>query len=240
MSMTTRSTRIRALAALCAFGLLAVACGDDDDTDAATDDTVAETETDDTVAEGDAAGDDEFAVAPENEAYCAAIEELDNQDGPPTEEQLLDLKEIRPDAIGEDVDMIADAFIAAEGNMGEVFSDPAIEEAFGRMEAFDAEACGFDAGDDEEEASTEPLEGANVVSVTGVDYAFEGVPDEVPAGPTSLEFTNAGEDAHEMGVARLGEGVDLDELLARGEEPSPEEAEESGSPSRSRVARRRT
>jgi uncharacterized cupredoxin-like copper-binding protein len=217
--MTTRSPRIRALAALCAVGLLAVACGDDDDTEATTDDI--EETTDDTAAEGEAA-------SAEAEEYCAAVEELDSQDGPPTEEQLLELKEIRPDDIGEEVDMIADAFIAAEGNMGEVFSDPEIEEAFGRMEAYDAETCGFESGGPDEEMATEPLDGAEVIQVTGLDYEFEGIPAEVPAGDVSFEFTNEGEDAHEMGLFKLGEGVDLDELLASEEEPSEDEAQEVG------------
>lgn len=212
MSMTTRSPRIRALAALCAFGLLAVACGDDDDTEASTDDTAAE---------------GEAASAGDAEEYCAAIEELDNQDGPPTEEQLLELKEIRPDAIGEDVDMIADAFIAAEGDMGQVFSDPEIEAAFGRMEAHDAEVCGFEQGEDEEVA-TEPLDGAEIVQVTGIDFEFEGIPANVPAGDVSFEFTNEGEAAHEMAVFKLGDDVDLDELLASEEEPSEEDAQEVG------------
>ncbi len=299
MPTTTRSSRTRALAALCAFGLLAVACGDDDDTDAATDDTVAEGEAasggayDDYCtaiaemeeadgfdaaqferiketapdeiseeidyvadafieAEGDVGavfadpevevklepieafeeehcdeGEEEFAVAPENEEYCAAIEELDTQDGPPTNEQLERIKEIRPDSVGEDTDMVADAFIAAEGDFGKVFSDPEVEAALGRMEEHDAEVCGFEEGEEEdEEVATEPLEGAQVIPVTGVDYGFEGIPAEVPAGAVSFEFTNEGEAAHEMAVFKLGEGVDLDELLSRDEEPSDEEAQD--------------
>lgn len=305
MPMTTRSTRARALAALCAFSLLAVACGDDDDTEAATDDTTA-----DTVAEGDAAsgedfseycaataeldeqdgpptaeqmenikslapeeigedvefvadafieadgdfgkvfgdpeveerigtieeweganceGGEEFAVAPENQEYCDFVEELDSQDGPPTNEQLERMKEIRPDAVGEDTDMVADAFIAADGDFGKVFSDPEIEEAFGRMEAHDAEVCGFETEEGEEdEVATEPLDGAEVIPVTAVDFGFEGIPSEVAAGPVSFELTNDGEAAHEMALFRLGEGVELDALLAAEEEPSDEEAQDIG------------
>lgn len=304
MPTTTRSRRVKALAAACALGLLATACGDDDDTEAATGD-----ETATTLAEGEPAagqldeycaataeldsqdepptaeqmeeikdlapeeiasevelvadafiaadgdmgavfadpaveenlgtiedweaencdGGDEFAVAPEHEEYCAFIEELDGQDGPPTEEQLLRLKEIRPDSVGEDTDMVVDAFIAADGDIGVVFADPAVEEAFGRMEAHDAEVCGLEGAEGgEDEVATEPLDGAEVIPVTGVDFAFEGIPAQVPAGPVSFEFTNEGEAAHEMAVFKLGEGVDMDELLARDEEPTDEEAQEVG------------
>lgn len=305
MSTSTRTRRLKAIAAVCAFGLLAVACGDDDDTEASTAEesssTVAEGETAggeyqeycDAVAELDsgdspptadqferlkdvapeeissevtfvadafiaADGDmgkvfsdpeveeqlgtiedweaencddgDEFAVAPENEEYCAFVEELDGQDGPPTAEQLERLKELRPEAIGEDTDMVADAFIAADGDMGQVFSDPAIEEAFGRMEEHDAEVCGLETAEnaEDDEVATEPLDGAEVIPVVGVDYAFEGIPAQVPAGAVSFEFSNDGTVAHEMGVFKLGEGVNMDELLARDEEASEDEAQEVG------------
>lgn len=308
MPTTTRSPRVRALAALCAFGLLATACGDDDDTEAAAGD-----QTTTTVAEGEGAGssieeycaataelddaegpptaeqmerikelapeeiaedvefvadafiaaegdmgkvfsdpeveerlnpieqwedencgggeDEEFAVAPEHQEYCTATAELDEQDGPPTPEQLQRLKDVRPDEIGEDVDFVVDAFAAGGGDMGKVFSDPEVEERLGRVEAWEAEHCDGGAegeGEGEDEVATEPLEGAEVIPVTGVDFAFQGIPDQVPAGAVSFEFTNRGEAAHEMAVFKLGEGVDMDELLARDEEPTDEEAQEVG------------
>lgn len=194
------STRLRALGVASCLALVAVACGDDDES-----------------ASGDA------------EAYCSLMEELDSQDGPPTEAQLTRAKETAPEAVAEDVEQVADAFIAADGDMGKVFSDPTIEESFGRMEEHDAEVCGFDKPDDEEEEpDTEAAEGAEVVPVTGVDFAFEGIPADVPAGPVAFEFTNDGDAAHEMVIFKLGEGVDLDALLASEEEPSEEEAQDVG------------
>lgn len=304
MPTTIRSRRVKALAAVCALGLLATACGDDDDTEATAGDgtatTVAEGEAAgsefqeycDTVAEMDSGdgppsadlferikevapdeiredvvfvadafiaadgdmgqvfadpeveerlgtiedweaencGSEEFAVAPELQEYCDFVEELDGQDGPPTEEQLTRLQEIRPESIGEETDMVIEAFLAAQGDMGQIFSDPEIEKAFAAMEEHDAEACGFgdDGGEGEDEVATEPLEGAEVIPVTGLDFEFEGIPDTVPAGAVSFEFTNEGEAAHEMAVFKLGEGVDMDELLASEEEPTDEEAQEVG------------
>jgi uncharacterized cupredoxin-like copper-binding protein len=294
-----RPYRVRALGALCALGLLAAACGDDDDTGTSAGDTPAEGETasgefaeycaataeldeqdgpptaeqmerikglapdeisDDVEyvadafieADGDMGavfsdpeveerlgtiedweadncdGGGEFAVAPEHQEYCDFVEELDNQDGPPTNEQLERIKEIRPDSIGEDTDMVADAFIAADGDFGQVFSDPEIEAAFSRMEEHDAEICGFDDGGEDDEVATEPIEGAEVIQVVGIDFEFEGIPDEVPAGDVSFEFSNEGEAAHEMIVFKLAEGADMDELLAREEPPGDDEAEEVG------------
>lgn len=55
---------------------------------------------------------------------------------------------------------------------------------------------------------------ADTVEVTGVDYAFEGLDDEVPAG-TRLTFTNESEqEAHEMVAIRLTEETPpVDEFL---------------------------
>lgn len=302
MPTITRSRRVTAVAALCAFGLLAVACGDDDDT-AAVDDTgttaaeaeggefaeycdaTAELDSQESAptaeqmerikelrpdeigedvdfvadaiieADGDfgkvfgdpeveerltaiedwesenCEGGDEAAIPAEAQEYCEKAAELDQQDDFPEAEQLEALRDAAPPEIAENVAVVVDAFIAADGDIGKAFSDPEIEANLEPIEAYEADVCGIggDEGEDEEEAATEPLEGAQVIEVSAVDFAFEGIPSEVPAGATSFRMSNDGEAAHEMFMARLGEGVDLDELLARDEEPSPEEAEDVGS-----------
>lgn len=214
---TTRSFPVRLGVAALALTLVSTACGDDDTTTA-----------DDPTVEDTTVDDGEFAVAPEHEEYCTFIEELDNQEDLPSEEQLEELKELRPDEIGEETDMVADAFLASDGDIGQIFSDPAIEEAFGAMEEHDARVCGFEPPEEEEEPDTEAAEGAEVVPVTAIDFAFEGVPADVAAGPIAFEMTNEGEVAHEMVIFALGEGVDVDELLASEEEPSDDEAREVG------------
>jgi len=195
----SRPARLRALSLVSCLALVAVACGDDDDTASA-----------------------------DVEEYCAFIEQLDTQDGPPTNEQLEEIQELAPDAVKDDTAMVAEAFIAADGDIGAVFSDPDIEEAFGRMEAHDAEVCGFETTEDEDEPDTEPAEGAQIVPVRAVDFAFEGIPAEVPAGPVAFELTNDGDSAHEMVIIALAEGADLDALLSSEEEPSEDEAREVG------------
>jgi len=54
------------------------------------------------------------------------------------------------------------------------------------------------------------------LEVSGVDYAFEGLPDRVEAGPTLLSFTDDGTEEHEIMVVKRNEGTEmtLDELLA--------------------------
>jgi len=194
------TNHIRAFGVAACLALVAVACGDDDESTASAE-------------------------------YCVLATELDEQEDLPTTEQLEALRDAGPEEISEELDVVVGAFIAADGDFGKAFADPAVEENLGAIEAYEADVCGL--GDDEEaegedEPETEPIEGAQVIPVTGVDFAFEGVPAEIPAGPTSFEFTNEGEAAHEMAVFKLGEGVELDALLASEEEPSDDEAQEVG------------
>lgn len=220
MSHRPVSNRLRMFAALTCLSLVAVACGDDDDEAATADETTT------TAAEGEGAGADG--------EYCQLAAEMDAQEAPPTIEQLEALRDVKPEEIATEIDVVVDAFVAADGDFGKAFSDPAVEENLGPIEEYEAEVCGIGDGEDgdgedgEDEPETEPIEGAQVIPVTGVDFAFEGIPAEIPAGPTSFEFTNEGESAHEMAVFKLGEGVVLDELLAAEEEPSESEAQEVG------------
>lgn len=102
----------RSLAVALAFGLLLTgACGDDDDTDAATED---ERGTDDTAAEVDEAGADGF---------CTAWVELNA--GDPSPEQIREAAAIAPDGASEPLGNLADGFEAE----GEAFFE---SEAFGK------------------------------------------------------------------------------------------------------------
>ncbi|MGH9188090.1 MAG: hypothetical protein ACRD0U_20150, partial [Acidimicrobiales bacterium] len=52
--------------------------------------------------------------------------------------------------------------------------------------------------------------------VTAVDYAFEDLPTSLEAGPTVVELTNDGDEAHELVLFRKNDGVTqpAEELLA--------------------------
>jgi plastocyanin len=62
---------------------------------------------------------------------------------------------------------------------------------------------------------------SSALTVTGVEYAYEGVPQTAPAG-TVVTFVNAGNEVHQIVAARRNDGViaSLDELLAMPEEES--------------------
>ena len=71
-----------------------------------------------------------------------------------------------------------------------------------------------------ESPATSPSAGDGV-TVTGVEYAYQGVPDSAKAG-TVITFVNGGKEIHEIVAIRRNEGVSttLDELLAMPEEES--------------------
>lgn len=81
----------------------------------------------------------------------------------------------------------------------------------------------------EEETTTSEPEG-ETVEVTGIDYAFEGIPTEVEAG-TEFTFTNGSDkEAHEMVLMKIKEGETrtIDELLALPEDEAEQVAEFQG------------
>jgi predicted Zn-dependent protease with MMP-like domain len=129
--------------------LLFTACGDDDDTaDDTTTTTEAEAEEETTTTAAEA-GD---GVNPEFAEYCAAVEELDQAEEFGTVEQFEAIRAVAPDEIRDELNTAIDIIVAGieSGNPEAVFDDPALQEAFGPIEAFEAENCGT-----EEEATGE-------------------------------------------------------------------------------------
>lgn len=55
----------------------------------------------------------------------------------------------------------------------------------------------------------------NQIDATAVEYEFEGVPAEVPAGPTVVKLSNEGVEAHEMVLFKRNDGSTetLDEIM---------------------------
>ena len=67
-----------------------------------------------------------------------------------------------------------------------------------------------DATDDTTDApSGEEADGGEaddeVLEVTGVDYAFTGLPEEIPGGNVTVHFTNGGEVQHEIAFVNIGD-----------------------------------
>jgi hypothetical protein len=187
-----RALALVALAALAPAGL--AACGDDDETSS---DTTEATDAEPGGGDGDLA------------AYCEATEEIETLPEPDvdfengSEEEIAEgiksyaAEVMRPvaDRIVENVpeenaDNIAILSagvdeLAETGDFEAVFGSEEREAASDRAHEFDLANCDW---------VEQP--------VNAVDYAFEGVPGTLEAGITSFEFTNSGEEEHEMVVIR--------------------------------------
>lgn len=200
-----------------------VACGDDDDEE--TSDTTEATASDggDESSDTTEAADGGEEAAGSNEEFCSAVVDFNtavfeveiDESSPPADitaagEMLIPLLEPISDNAPDDlVDSVAEVegFIEplAEGDAA-AFGDDSTFETYNAFIGGAVAACDYEK-----------------VEVTGVDYAFEDVPETIPAGTTSFAFTNAAEtEEHEMIVFRKADGVTetFEDLLQLGEEES--------------------
>lgn len=164
---------------------------------------------------------------------CLRWSELDAQtaqgpggeEGPPTPDQIKQfaaglkptvdkMKAEAPDAISDDVDQIS-AIVddAAQGKNPQKLdpSEPALGTPVLNVETWVFENCGN-----------------QQVEVTGVDYGFEGIPEKLEAGQTSIKFTNSAKDEeHEMALLKINPGADVTATeLAAAIKKDPDAAEQ--------------
>lgn len=194
------------LRALAAVGLLAVAaCGSDDDaTGTDTEDTTATTAAGSTTTtRASTAAPTTASGATDDPAdYCQAhlgLEAAISGGDPAAIEPAVATAH---DAVPAE---IADALDAAVANAPTEQGppDPAFTAPYGELVGWIQDNCGF-----------------NDVAVLATDYAFGGLPADLPAGPTVVDITNNGSEFHEIAVMRKADGVteSFDELLALPEE----------------------
>jgi hypothetical protein len=154
----------------------------------------------DTAAMGTEAPPADGSAPADAAAFCAA--EVAFEAALPSEDPevigpaLEALAAAAPDEISDAVESLA-----ASAQAGP--DDPAFVEAHGAIIEYAGANCGF-----------------AELGVTGSEYAFGGIPEEVPAGPTIVTFENIGEEVHEFVVFRINDDVTLsvEELLALPEE----------------------
>lgn len=196
------------------------ACGDDDDA------------TGDTGADGASAAASEASATAGDDgdggtaAYCAATLALETAPPPDVDFATASPEEIAdavgayatdvmrpladevvataPDELSEEIAVLDAALdeMAASGDET-AFDAPAASEASRTVHAYDVETCEW-----------------ATVDVTASEYAFGGLPADLPAGVTSFELTNDGGEVHELLLLRKNDGVtqSAEELLALPEE----------------------
>lgn len=95
----------------------------------------------------------------------------------------------------------------ADGTADALWEDPAFTDATTALGAWVFEECGFES-----------------VAVTAAQYQFSGWPDELPAGMTSVQLANEGEDPHVIDVMRIpDDATTVEQIVA-----DPEAAMEAG------------
>lgn len=169
-----RLVRIVALAAT--VMLLAGACGGE-----ATDDQAQQP------------GADETALV-SNDTFCDAYVGVEagvfaaSAGGDPgdLEQTVATAEENAPEDLSEQVDVVVSGVRKAlEDEDDSAFQSDEFGDADEELDQWVAGNCGFES-----------------VDITAVDYAFEGVPDTLEAGTHTLNFTNGGEEMHEMLLIR--------------------------------------
>jgi hypothetical protein len=156
----------------------------------------------DTAMTGTEAPPAEGSAAADVSAFCDAVlaAEAAGQSGDPAQmgPALDDVTAAAPEEIAPAIDDLVANVAAGPG-------DPAFDEAYGAMLDYVRSNCGF-----------------NELNVALSEYAFGGIPEEVPAGPTILTAEATGEEVHEIIIVRINDDVtlSLEELLALPDEES--------------------
>lgn len=176
--------------------LLAGACSDDDE---AASDTTAADESTTTAAEAELLGD---AVDPAACEGFAALSAAMTGDPSAAGAAIEQFESSLPAELAEQGELVASSFRAAiEGDQAAMAS-----EEFGAAQS----AVGT--------AMFEGCPASARVDVTGIDYGFEGMPEQVAAGNVAVRFSNqtSNEEPHELIVLSRPEGDDtpLDEIAS--------------------------
>ncbi len=154
------------------------------------------------------------AASGDVDAYCEATLGFESLTGPEVDFETASPEEImqaNKDYAAQEMQPLADQVAAAAP--AEIAGDIAVITGAVAMVAETGDDAAFYVAPDVAAARQRAVEfaaaqcGWATVNVTGVDYAFEDVPDTLQAGTTRFAFTNEGGEAHEMVIFRKAEGV---------------------------------
>lgn len=150
--------------------------------------------------------------------FCDIAKSINEGSGPPTVEQISAYAAAAPEEIKASAAALEKAFIAADGNAGAIFTDPAVTPELDKLTAFEDEHCDIESGPEQADGVTALDPSAQRVDVIATDYHFET---EYPttAGRYSFAIKNDGEQPHVAILARLEPGTTMEQAMAsEGEE----------------------
>lgn len=193
-----RRTRMQVQSGLLAMVLATSACAGNDADRAAEDATTSEATPDTTATEAAAGGEDAAA-------FCDHWTEVQATVGDVPPEETITLAEAAKAAAPEDIAAAIQTEIELFSSGDADFQlDPEFIAAEEAVDTHLLDVCDAD----------------TTIDVTGTEYAFDGVPDEVAAGLVKLRFSNDGVELHEAVhlVKKPGVTESWDELLQLPEE----------------------
>jgi hypothetical protein len=144
-----------------------------------------------------------IAMGPPIDFETASPEEIQTvlqEFGAQIEPTLAEAEDTAPDEVRDDVTTLTGLIRqVVETGDDTVFEQPEYTGADAAIDEYMLAECGYEH-----------------IEATGVDYEYEGIPATVPAGVVAMTFTNEGKETHEIGVARLNDGVtqSVEEILA--------------------------
>lgn len=144
--------------------------------------------------------------------YERAFDELRRLNPPEADEKTLDqlitLNDVAFEKLKEASKQPAQAEVFLNSD------DDPFRSALEVADRFDLDACGSGGSRARQELTAAQRGAATKVAVTSTEYAYAGLPPDVPAGPLLLGFTNKGTELHELVVTKLGDGQTIEQLLA--------------------------
>jgi hypothetical protein len=181
----------RALVLALVISMLAVACGGTDSE--ADSDSPSASEGSDAETADNATWCDAYVTA-----QAAVVGAQSGSDPSVIPGLLDDVENSPPEEIAEVVaEFVPQVRGAVESQDPAVFESEEFQAADEELDAYVAADCGYES-----------------FSVSAVDYAFEGLPESVPAGNVTFDWTNDGGEVHEMLLVKLlDESVTVDDLM---------------------------
>ncbi|HYO61458.1 MAG TPA: hypothetical protein VEU29_06135 [Actinomycetota bacterium] len=173
---------LRVIALAAALSLTLSACGGDDADDSADATSAAE----ETAAQDAGAGDAQAFCENVVAAETAVLQASTGGDPSAVEDLLAAAEEAAPAELEEQMGVVgATVREALDKQDDAAFQSEEFSQSEEEIDEWVADNCGYER-----------------IDVAAVDYAFEGVPETLPAGTVTFGFSNEGEEVHEMLILR--------------------------------------
>jgi hypothetical protein len=124
---------------------------------------------------------------------------------------LSQIESTAPPEVAANVQAAAASTRTAIQSRQDPFDDPSFEQNITAIDEYRYNSCGY-----------------RQLDVTGVEYAFEGLPKTVQAGTAAIRFTDTGAEFHELAIYRIKSKDSLKKIVGQSEKEQRKKLEEVG------------